>query len=393
MLLPIVVRFRPNVWAPAIFGVSLLLLAATFVSAPLAGRGSLSLVLFTLGLGGESNVGAWWSGMLFFLAGVFALDRAADARRTVAERRGSAALAAALALLSLNEVAWLREWLAERSQLCLMLLGATGLGIVIYGFAQLRRANAPLRKLSVGFALLATVPAQELVQAALEPANAWLYAAWTCLEEGTELAAALVMLSVMSGGLRHFGARRQEPFECFVRFATPLRSSCAVALPVAAAATYALNLTGAANWLGATLFLSCALLALRAAAEGGPAAPAKAALYLIASVGAIAVRPDWDPVVLGHHVSVRGIYFGTVLLGAASILASGEPWRRRLFLALAAGTLLAAFVSLRPQLYWSLLPPMIGLLCFFFEIAAARIHAGAQSNGDAAAGLLNPEFR
>jgi hypothetical protein len=380
VLLGVFVRFRPNVWAPAFFGVSLLLLASTLVLTPLAGQGLLSLVLFTLGLGGEGNVGAWWSGMLFFVAGVFALDHAADAQRAAAERRGSAALAVVLALLSLDELAWLHEWLAPRNRAYLLLLGAIGVGGVAYSFMQLCRANVPLRKLSVAFALLATVPVQQLVQAAHEPANAWVYGALTCLEEGTELAAALVLLSVMSGGLRRFHVSGSEPFVCFVRFATPLLCLCAVALPVAAAATYALNLTGAANWLGATLFLSCALLALRTAGPGEPIEHAKAALYLVASVGSIAVRPDWDPVLLGHNLNVRGIYFGTLLLGAAAIPAPGKPWRRRFLLALAALTLLAGFVVLRPQVVWSMWPPTLALLCFFVEIpAAVRAHVGSHA--------------
>lgn len=125
-----------------------------------------------------------------------------------------------------------------------------------------------LRHLPLGFALLATVPAQDLVQVAQGPANAWVYGALTSLEEGTEIAAALLLLAATRGGLRPFGASRPEPFVCFVIFAAPLLWLYAGALPLAAAATYALNLTGASNWLGATLFLSCALLALRAAAQG-----------------------------------------------------------------------------------------------------------------------------
>jgi hypothetical protein len=378
--LPIVVSYRPIVWVSAIFGASLLLLALTLVSPVLAGSGLLSLVLFTLGLSGESNVGAWWSGMLFFVAAVFALDRAATIGRTASERQGSAALAAALLLLSLDEVAWLHEWLSDRGRpYLLMSLGSLGLGLVGYSLAHLYRARIPLRMLLLGFGLLATVPLQQLAQATHVTTNPWVYGALTSLEEGTEVAAALVLLAVTSGSLRHFEAGRPEPFVCFVRFGVPLLCLAFAALPVAVAATYALGLTGATNWVGATLFMSCALLALRALAQGDATALPKAAAYLLASLGAIAVRPDWDPVVLGHHVNVRGIYFGGLLLAAAWMHAPGAPWHQRAFwLALAGATLTAAFVLLRPQLVWSTWPPTVALLCFFIELtAAARLHAAA----------------
>ncbi len=378
--LRLVVSYRPTAWASAIFGVSALLLAFTLVTSPLAGRGLLSLIVFTLGLGGESNVGAWWSGMLFFVAGVFALDSAADTARAATERRGWAALTMALMLLSLDEVAWLHEWLSARGRpYLLMSLGMLGLGLVGYALAQLYRARMPVRTLLLGFALLATVPLQAIYQATHVSTNPWVYGALTSLEEGTEIAGALVLLAVTSGSVRRLEAISPELFVGFVRFGVPLLWLCTAALPLAVAATYALNLTGATNWLGATLFMSCALLACRALAQGDTTALAKAATYLLASLGAIAVRPDWDPVVLGHHVNVRGLYFGGLLLTAAWMLSPGAPWRQRAFwLALAGTTLLAAFVLLRPQLVWSTWPPTVALLCFFIELTGAvRLHVGS----------------
>jgi hypothetical protein len=357
----------------------LLLLASTLVAPSLAERELLALVLFTAGLGGESNVGAWWSGMLFFVAGVFALDRATIVPRAAAERRGWAALAAALLLLSLDEVAWLHEWLIGRSRPYLLLsLGMLGVGLAAVSLAHLHRARQPLGTLLLAFALLASVPLQQIFQATHVSTSTWVYGARIALEEGTEIAAALALLAVTSGGTR-FEPSRREPFGCFVKFAAPLLWLSIAALPLAVAATYALNLTGATNWLGATLFMSCALLASRASAKGDVTPLVKASLYLLASLGAIAVRPDWDPLVLGQHVNVRGLYFGGLLLTAASLLASGAAWRQRAFwLALAGATLLAAFVLLRPQWIWSTWPPTLALLCFYIEVTAAiRLHAAA----------------
>jgi hypothetical protein len=141
---------------------------------------------------------------------------------------------------------------------------------------------------------------------------------------------------------------------------------------LAVAAAYSFNLTGAPNWLGATLFMSCALLALQGLAQADTAAVAKPVIYLLASIGAIAVRPDWDAVVLGHNLNVRGVYFGGVLFTAAWMLGPGAPWSQRAFwLSLAGITLLAAGVLPRPQLVWSTWPPTVAMLCFFIELAGA----------------------
>jgi hypothetical protein len=378
--LQIVLSHRPAAWASVILAVSVLLLALTVVSPPLANRGLLSLVLFTLGLSGESNVGAWWSGMLFFVAGVFALDNAADPARAATERRGWAALAMALMLLSLDEVAWLHEWLSDRGRpYFLMALGVLGLGLAGYSLAHLYRAGIRLHSLLFGFALLATLPLQALFQAAHPSANPWVYGALTSFEEGTEIAAAAVFLAVTSGGVRRSEASGPDLFSCFVSFGAPLLWLCIAALPLAVAAAYLFNLTGATNWLGATLFMSCALLALRALAQGDTAAVAKAVGYLLASIGAIAVRPDWDAVVLGHDLNVRGIYFGALLFAAAWMLGPGAPWHQRAFwLSLAGITLLAAGMLPRPQLVWSTWPPTVAVLCFFIELAGAvRFQASA----------------
>jgi hypothetical protein len=391
------VPHRPTEWAPAIAGISLLLLLVTFVSYPLGGRGLITTLLFTFGLSGEGNVGAWWSGMLFLLAAVFALGRAADARRTPPERRGMLALAAALVLLSFDEVAWLHEFLASRNQLYLAPLGAAGVGLVAYALRQLQRANIPLRTLLLGFALLATVPLQELVHVTQEWRNPWVYGARALVEEGTEIAAALVLLHATSGGLLRLRASGPNAFAALAQFGLPLSWLAVTALALAVAATSTLNLTGVINWVGSSLFLLCALLAVR---SGRPrrdsAAWAKAGLYLLASVGANAVRPDWDPVVLGHAVNLRGVYFGALFFAAAWMFSSGSSWHRRaLWLALAGTTWLAAVAVLRPQLVWSTWPPTIALLCFYAEIAAAMRKNRAVEPEDAIprrAGVKRPEL-
>jgi hypothetical protein len=386
------VSHRPTLWAYAIVGVSLLLLAVTPLAYGLGGRGTLTLALFTLGLGGEGNVGAWWSGMLFLLAAVLALDRTADARRTLTERRGWAVLAAAFALLSFDEVASLHEFLGARNNNYLLPLGALGLSLVAYSLTQLRRANVPLQKLLLGFGMLATVPLQQWLQATLERPNAWIYGAGALLEEGTEIGGALALIAAAGGGLLRLRVGDQT-FGSLAWLGTPLLWLAVGAFPLVAGAVYPLNLVGVANWFGAGLFLACALLALRGAAlRGEPPLPLAAAVYLLASLGSVAVRPDWDTEVLGQAVNLRGIYFGSLLLTAPWFLSAGEPWPRRAFwLALAGCTFLAAFVLLRPQVVWSTWPPTVALLCFYIEVATpSRLRRAVARDDHAAPTLVNP---
>ena len=365
---------RPTAWAAGILGITFLLLAITPVSYGVIGHGTLSVILFLFGFGGDGNIGAWWSGMLFLLSAVFALDCSVDGQRTRTERRGWAGLAAALALLSFDEVATVHEFLSGYGYLYLAPLGVLGLSLVAYALTKLRRANVPLRTLFVAFGLLATVPLQELVQWNIEWNNPWVYGARALVEEGTEIAAALLLLTFTSGGLLRLRVR-SETFGALVSRGTPLLWAALVALPLAAAAAYALSWRGPANWFGAALFLGCALLVARGAAmRREPLVLAAAAgLYLLASVGSNFVSLNWDPPIFGYPVNLRGAFFGSLLLAAPFVLAAGQPWgRQRLFwFAPAACTLAAAVALPQPSVIWSSWPMTIALLCFFIELSGA----------------------
>jgi hypothetical protein len=367
--LRVVVPHRLSAW-PLVVGISLLLLLITFLSYPLARHGFLSVILFSLGLGGERNVGAWWSGMLFVLAAVSAFDRAVGSRPARTEYRAWTALAAAFVLLSLDEVAGLHEWLGARGLIYLVPLGALGLALVGYSLTNLRRAKVPLWTLLLGFALLATVPLQELLQNVREWTNPWAYGARAFVEEGTEVAAALLLIVGTKAGLSRLGASRPEPFASLAKFGGPLFWLSLGALPLVIIAAYELNLTGPADWLGSALFLSCALLAISSMQSHTAALPA-AALYLLASVGANAVRPDWDPLVLSYSANLRGLFFAALLLAAPLIVGPGRPWlERSIWLALGVVTLLGALFFPHPQVVWSTWPAAVALLCLFIELTA-----------------------
>ena len=364
---------RPTAWGSGILGITLLLLAITPVSYGLIGHGTLSVLLFLFGFGGDGNIGAWWSGMLFLLSAVFALDCSLDVQRTGTERRGWAGLAAALALLSFDEVATVHEFLSGYGHLYLAPLGVLGLSLAGYALTNLRRANVPLRTLLVAFGLLATVPFQEFVQSTFEWNDPWIYGARAFIEEGTEIAAVLLFLTVTSGGLLRLRVR-SATFGSLVSRGTPLLWAALVALPFVAVAAYALSWRGPANWFGAALFLGCALLVARGAAtRRAPLVLAAAAgLYLLASVGSNFVSINWDPPVFGYPVNLRGAFFGALLLAAPFALGAGQPWSQRLFwFAPAVCTLVGAFALPQPSVIWSTWPMTIGLLCFYIELSAA----------------------
>ena len=351
----------------AIKSISLFLLILTLLSYPLTGHGFLSFVLFWLGMGGETNLGAWWSGMLFLLAAVLALECAADAPRSAAEKRGWGLLAAAFVLLSFDEVASLHEFLSAYSDLYLVPVGVLGFTLVAYGLASLYRARVPLGALIFAFVLLATVPAQELLQHARDWNNAWVYGVRAFVEEGTEVAAALLLIAATSANLFRARADRRVTFDGLIRFGPPLLWCVAAAVPLAATLSYLAVFRGPANWLGAAVFLLCALVAV------GRAAWVRPTTYVLASIGANAVPVVWGPQLLGVEVNLRALCFGLLLAAAPWVLSAGKSWRRRIgWLVLAATTIVAAFVFPAPRVGWSMLPPVIALLCFYKEIAAAR---------------------
>jgi hypothetical protein len=81
-------RLGVPVWFAGLAAVSALLLVCIHLSYALIGHGMLTTVLFWLGMGGENNIGSWWSGMLFAIGAVLAFDGFANAAKPLHERRG-----------------------------------------------------------------------------------------------------------------------------------------------------------------------------------------------------------------------------------------------------------------------------------------------------------------
>ena len=374
--------FSARGWFGGIIAVSAALLVITFASYALVDHQSLKLLLFWLGLGGENNIGAWWSGMMLALAGFLAFDGFFDAKRPVPERRGWLALGFALLLLSFDEIASLHEYLSQFGLKYLAVLGVVGLSVASYGMGQLYRARASSRALAMlllAFGLLATVPFHELLQHRLEWNNQAVYGLRAVLEEGTEIAASLIFISVARATSASLLRGSQDFLVALVRNRRVVTLTALLLWPVLTAATYALPQPGGpADWLTSTLFLGCALLAVRAGVLRGALdwlALSVAGFYIAGSAIATAVKYAWHPMVLGTRVNLRGIAFASLVLLAVAVLKSNGRALKPSHVMLAAAAIGASAVAWpSSQILWCGLPPLLALWLYAIESkAAARI--------------------
>ena len=187
-----------RVWFSILVLGSAILVFVTFLSFALDGRGALSTLLYWIGLAGENNVGAWWSGMLLLLAAAFALDGAAARNMRRAERSAWLALAAALLILSFDEVASLHEFLVTAGLEYIAVLAVPLAALIGYAWLELLRSGQ--RRVSLllllAFVLLGTVPLQEYIQHSREWPNPVVYGLRAAIEEGIELVAMLQLVAV-----------------------------------------------------------------------------------------------------------------------------------------------------------------------------------------------------
>jgi hypothetical protein len=143
------------------------------------------------------------------------------------------------------------------------------------------------------------------------------------------------------------------------------------------------------DWLATTLFLACALLVARAAALRGALDTRELLLilfYVAASAAANAIPFTWDAVVFGTAVSVRGIAFAVLMLGATVLLeANDRPVRASRASLIVAAIAASATAWPSSQLLWCGLPPMLALLLFGIESKVA-----ARGNASFAAALRVP---
>jgi len=384
-------------WFSILVLVSATLVLVTFLSFAVEGVRPYSTLFFWLGLAGENNVGAWWSGMLLLLASVFALDGFGRRRAEPAERRGWLALSAALLILSFDEIGSLHEYLASEGIAFLAVLAVPLFALTAYAWLQLFRSRKDRRTpglLLLAFVLLGTVPVQEIIQHSREWPNPIIYGLRGALEEGIELTAILLLVAVTSRNTRSAVERGAgEAFE-LARHRLLVLAAAAALAPVLVAATFVLPYPGGpADWLASACYLGCALLVVRSLV--GPSTAATTPLvvllvwYLAASCGSTAVKLDWDPVVLGAPVSLRALFVALLLATAVPILRSAG--RRASPLLFVGGAAAALVGSMWPQsqLLWCGFPVLVAVLVYAGESAVAAgvpLAADTSSGGVAMAG-------
>lgn len=362
-------------WFSILVLVSAALVIVTFFSFAAAGSGWRSRILFWIGLAGENNVGAWWSGMMLLLASALAFDGFAAARSRSVEGRGWLALAAVLLTLSFDEVASLHEYLANSGLAYLGALAALLFTLTGYAFLQLFRSGIARRvplQLLLAFTLLATVPLQEYVQHSREWLDPVVYGLRAAVEEGIELTAILLLVATASRNTRALLAAQPRDAFAFARHPRAVLAGAAALAPFLVAATFALPYPGGpADWLAAACYFACALLVVRqvlrsAHAATGPVC-ALFAWYVAASLCANAIRLEWDPALLGMPISLREMLLVLLLVTAVPILRiAGRPANPRIFLLAALGVI-AASPWPHAQVLWCGLPVLVALYVYAIE--------------------------
>lgn len=377
---PIGGALSTRLWFSALLAVSAVLLLVTIASYALVDHPSVAGPLFWLGLGGENNIGAWWSGMLLALAAFLVFDGFFDPARGVPEQRGWLALGFALLLLSFDEIASLHEYLSTLGLKYLAALGVVGLALTSYGLEQLHRARVPARTLwllLLAFGLLASVPIQEVLQHALEWDDQLIYGLRAFVEEGTEIVAMLIFVSLGRATSLSLLQGSQDFLVALVRRWRLVALTALLLWPVLTAGTFVLPYPGGpVDWLASTLFLACGLLAVRAAILGDGLDWRSLTLilfYVAASAAANAVKFEWDPVVFGAAVNMRGIVFALLLANAVAILKAN---RRRLkpsrAFPAAAAIVAAAVAWPSSQVLWCGLPAVLAIWLYRIESKTAE---------------------
>jgi hypothetical protein len=356
--------------------VSLFFVAVTFASYAWAKHGLLSRLLFWVGLGGENNLGAWWSGMLLLTGALHAFDGFGDTDNRPGARRGWLVLSAMLLALSFDEVASLHEFLARTEDpRYLLVLGIIGVVLLAYSVGQLAISHVPWRILALillSFALFGSVVLQEEYQTSRTWNNPVIYGARALIEEGTEIAGMLILIFVARANTRVLLNRHHpDALIAATRGRIPLIVTAGVLIPIMTGATFILPYPGGpADWLVACIYLLCAVCVFRPILIGDEVLNQRTALlllfYLVASAISVGLKLSWDPEILGVPVSIRGIGVAGLLLTANLVFRAAGRRTTIWFYPAAAVVLLASLWS-SSQLLWCTIPSCVALWIFSCE--------------------------
>jgi hypothetical protein len=392
---------RPHlarVWLLGAVLVSLVLLVATcFRVEAWEGAGAVT-VLRAFDLGLESNVAAWWSGMLLLVAAVHAFDGYAlwrDRQPRVA--RGWATIAALLLLLSADEIGSLhestkpiRQWLGFSP---LLPIGAIGCVVLAHALNALRAAESrrTIGLILLAFGLFGTVVLQELLEQRLDLESAAARAARTVAEEGTELLGILLLLGVCMRNTAAFWRRGGDPaapsFEALCLLRGRLAFAALLLAPFLAAADLVLAEPGhgrPADWLAAAAFLAAALALLRRSFEPGTRFGGRDwclfALCCLASVIVVQTHPATTIDLLGVHLGERMLRLSIVLLaiGAISLLNARPAAKESHVLGVSALALLLPLASWWAHPLLALgVSPIAGAIVYYVHAAPNARRAAA----------------
>lgn len=357
--------------------ISAILSLVTFASYAFHGRGALSTILFQIGLGGENNVGAWWSGMLLFLGAIHAFDGYTNLDNPDSARRGWLTLALVLFLLSFDEVSSVHEFIANVSgRMAWVPLGVFGLSLVTYSVVKLAKSGTgkrPITLIIVSFAMLGTIVLQEHFQHAISWDNPVIYGIRAMVEEGTEVAAMLILIGVtMANSQCGIEQGRINVLEATAVLRRPILVASIMMLPPLVGATFLLPFPGGpADWLAQSLYLICALRVVRSIITEGRKVDARISLLLFLYIGASAMSSvlglSYDPAIFGTPVSIRGLGICVLLIAAGPILRSHGREPSGLWVAAAAVVALIAVLYPQSQLIWCSIPPAVAIWIYSVE--------------------------
>jgi len=350
---------------------SLVLLLVTLISFPLAGNGWISRLLFQLGFAGENNVGAWWSGMLLFLAAVQAFDGSRRDDLPASGSRGWLMLSLILMMLSFDEISSLHEWVANTGGTVFWIpMGLGGAAMLAYSLASLWRAGVStshVLTITAAFALFGSVVIQEHIQHATHWDSRLAYGIRALIEEGTEITGMLLLLYVTGRNTRHVLAMGPGGAFGLARdYSGPATTFALLLVPVLVAASFVLPYPGGpADWLACALFMLAACNVFGEILARHCAVDIRTWLLLAALVCASMLS---NAVELGYQISLAGVTVGlrglwiSLLLPALWWLFDKHGLRFNIgaMIVLAVLSLIIA-CTWRTQLVWVTVPALIAI--------------------------------
>lgn len=336
-------------------------------------------LLRQLSMGGENNVGAWWSGAILFLGALYCLDGAFSTTVSARSRRGWTAFALIMLALSFDELSSLHEFIASDGLKNLVPIGS--LCVLFFFFAVHQLISGGTSKhtivpVLIAFSLFATVPLQEYFQHAIEWNSRIVYGVRAAIEEGTEICAAIMLLVAIAKNNRG-GLLRPTMHDIVLNpsFRRMILLISVLSIPPTVAGSFILpHPGGPADWLASAIFLLCAVTAYRAASienQGiNRSAIMLAIVYVCASAMSSAIRLKYQIDLPNLQLSMRAIFFAVLILGSIPLLRRAGRYPPIVLMVVSAGLLLLEGMRPEAQVVWRSVPALVAVAYFWIESRA-----------------------